>query len=54
MTDYTFPRARWCGLVAAIAILAAACGGNKPPVVPTGNAPPDQFLFQRGDDAMKR
>ena len=66
MTDYTFPmarrtrkaakahsRARWCGLL-AIAILAAACGGNKPPVVPTGNARPDQYLFQRGDDAMKR
>jgi outer membrane protein assembly factor BamD len=46
--------ARWCGLLAVIAILAAACGGNKPPVVPAGNAQPDQFLFQRGDDAMKR
>jgi outer membrane protein assembly factor BamD len=67
MTDYTFTlprrsrtaakaasRARWCGLVAAIALAAAACGGNKPPEIPAGNTAPDQFLFQRGDDAMKR
>jgi outer membrane protein assembly factor BamD len=55
MTDYRLSsRARWCILVAAIAVLAAACAGNKPPVVPAGNTAPDQFLFQRGDDAMKR
>jgi outer membrane protein assembly factor BamD len=55
MTDYRFsPRARCCTLIAAIAILAAACGGNKAPETPTGNTPPDQFLFQRGGDAMKR
>ena len=40
------------GVVAAIWL--AACGGNQPPVVPAGNAAPDQFLFQRADDAMKR
>ncbi len=39
--------------MAAIA-LAAACAGNKPPEIPAGNTAPDQFLFQRGDDAMKR
>ena len=40
--------------IVAIAILAAACAGNKAPEVPTGNTPVDQFLFQRGNDAMKR
>jgi len=39
--------------IAAMAWLAA-CGGNKPPVVPPGNSAPDQFLFQRADDSMKR
>jgi outer membrane protein assembly factor BamD len=32
----------------------AACGGNKPPVVPAGNSAPDQFLFQRATDAVMR
>src|SRR3979409_1849091 len=55
MTDYRFsPRARCCTLIAAIAILVAACGGNKAPETPTGNTPPDQFLFQRAGDAMKK
>jgi outer membrane protein assembly factor BamD len=55
MTDYRISsRARWRGLIAAIALLTAACGGNKPPVAPTGNTPPDQFLFQRANDSVKR
>src|SRR5258705_3588698 len=55
MTDYRFsPRARCHTLIATIAILAAACGGNKAPETPTGNTPPDQFLFQRASDSMKR
>lgn len=64
MTDYRLSsrarwwrcasRARWCSLIAAIALLAAACGGNKPPEAPTGNTPPDQFLFLRANDAMTR
>src|SRR5258705_10721541 len=32
----------------------AACGGNPTPVVPAGNAAPDQFLFERANDSMKR
>lgn len=31
-----------------------ACGGNKAPATPTGNTPPDQFLFQRANDSVKR
>jgi outer membrane protein assembly factor BamD len=46
------------GLRTLITIVAmawlAACGGNKPPVVPPGNSAPDQFLFQRATDAVKR
>src|SRR5258705_3907350 len=55
MTDYRFsPRARCCCLIAAVAILAGASGGNKAAETPAGNPPPDQFLFQRGRDAMMR
>ena len=32
----------------------AACGGNKAPETPPGTTPPDQFLFQRANDAVKR
>ncbi|HEU5255665.1 MAG TPA: outer membrane protein assembly factor BamD [Vicinamibacterales bacterium] len=32
----------------------AACGGNRAPETPPGTVPPDQFLMQRADDAMKR
>ena len=35
-------------------LLAAACAGNRPPDVPTGNTPADQFLSQRASDAMMR
>jgi len=34
--------------------MLAACGGNKAPESPTGNTPPDQFLFQRANDAVRR
>ena len=39
-------------IVAAVAL--TACGGNKAPATPTGNVPPDQFLFQRANDAVMR
>ena len=32
----------------------AACGGNKLPETPPANVQPDQFLFQRANDAMRR
>ena len=32
----------------------AACGGNRAPETSPGTVPPDQFLMQRADDAMKR
>jgi outer membrane protein assembly factor BamD len=32
----------------------AACGGNRAPETPPGTIPPDQFLMQRANDAMKR
>ena len=35
-------------------MLVAACSGNKAPVLPTGNTPPDQFLFQRANDAVMK
>ena len=55
MTDYRFSSRARCGtLLAAIAILAAACGGNRAPETPAGNTPPDQFLSQRAIDAMMR
>jgi len=31
-----------------------ACGGNRAPETPPGTVPPDQFLMQRANDAMKR
>lgn len=39
--------------IAAMALLTA-CGGNRAPAVPAGNSAPDQFLFQRANDAMMR
>jgi outer membrane assembly lipoprotein YfiO len=42
-------------LFVALALIGlAACAAKKPTDVPTGTTPPDQFLFQRGDDSMKR
>jgi outer membrane protein assembly factor BamD len=35
-------------------IWIAACGGNRAPETPPGTIPPDQFLIQRANDAMKR
>ena len=41
--------------IVALAIVTSACHhGNKPADVPTGNTPADQFLFQRGNDSMKK
>ena len=55
MTDSRIrPRTRWGGVLAAAAILAAACGGNRSLQPPTGNAQPDQFLFERAAAAVKR
>ncbi|HEY3092063.1 MAG TPA: outer membrane protein assembly factor BamD [Vicinamibacterales bacterium] len=55
MSDFRCSRAIRRVLIGVVAaIWLAACGGNQPPVVPAGNAAPDQFLFQRADDAMKR
>src|SRR3954466_12780759 len=42
--------------VVAVVALAwlGACAGKKAPDVPTGTTPPDQFLFQRAQDSLKR
>jgi len=48
-------RAGWRILLAIVAMASlTACGGNKPPETPTGNIPPDQFLFQRANDGVRR
>jgi len=48
-------RAGWRILFAIVAVASlTACGGNKAPETPTGSIPPDQFLFQRANDAVKR
>ena len=56
MIDSRFrSRAGWHTLITIVAMAwLAACGGNKPPVVPPGNTAPDQFLFQRANDAVMR
>ena len=56
MIDLRFrSRAGWRVLFALFAAsMLAACGGNKAPESPTGNTPPDQFLFQRANDAVRR
>src|SRR5215467_11991952 len=48
-----FSHAGRCALL-LITVVVAACGGNKAPQAPAGNNQPDQFLFQRAQDAMKR
>jgi len=44
------------GTLTTLVALASlyACGGNNPPAPPPGNSAPDQFLFQRANDAVKR
>ena len=56
MIDSRFrSRAGWRTLITIVAMAwLAACGGNKPPIVPAGNSAPDQFLFQRATAAMMR
>jgi outer membrane protein assembly factor BamD len=56
MIDSKFrSRALWRTLITIAAMgWLAACGGNKPPVVPAGNTAPDQFLFQRATDSVMR
>ena len=47
--------AAWRVLIALVtAAMLAACGGNKAPETPTGNTPPEKFLFQRANDAVRR
>ena len=41
-------------LLIAGMVALAACGGNKAPETAPGNVPPDQFLFQRANDGMRR
>jgi outer membrane protein assembly factor BamD len=41
-------------LLAFATVWIAACGGNKAPETPPGTVPPDQFLLQRANDAVKR
>ncbi|HTI40647.1 MAG TPA: outer membrane protein assembly factor BamD [Vicinamibacterales bacterium] len=48
-------RAGWRILLTIVAVATlTACGGNKAPETPTGSVPPDQFLFQRANDGMRR
>jgi outer membrane protein assembly factor BamD len=41
-------------LIAFAMLWLAACGGNRAPETPPGTIPPDQFLFERANDAIKR
>jgi outer membrane protein assembly factor BamD len=54
MSNSRYSRASWRIVIGIAATWLAACGGNRPPAVPTGNTAPDQFLFQRANDAMMR
>ena len=54
MSNSKYSRASWRIVIGIAATWLAACGGNRPPAVPTGNTAPDQFLFQRANDAMMR
>jgi outer membrane protein assembly factor BamD len=48
------PRIGWRILAVLATVWLAACGGNRPPETPSGNVPPDQFLLQRANDAVRR
>jgi outer membrane protein assembly factor BamD len=55
MTDQRASRRAWTLTIATLVVaLAAGCGGNKAPEGPTGTTPPDQFLFERGTDAVNK
>ena len=55
MIDFSVhSRFRPCIVFVVAMIWLAACGGNKAPETPPGTVPPDQFLFQRANDAMRR
>jgi outer membrane protein assembly factor BamD len=43
-----------CLVLVFAMVWIAACGGNPAPETPPGTIPPDQFLIQRANDAMKR
>jgi outer membrane protein assembly factor BamD len=55
MIDFSVhSRLRPCLVFVVAMMWLAACGGNKAPETPPGTIPPDQFLFQRANDAMRR
>src|SRR5215212_8152847 len=41
-------------LVLVAAVWLAACGGKKAPDAAPGTVPPDQFLFERANDSVRR
>jgi outer membrane protein assembly factor BamD len=45
--------ARWTTLVAIVAVLSAGCASGRRGSVPPGTAQPDQFLFDKGNEALK-
>jgi outer membrane protein assembly factor BamD len=55
MIDFTVQPRIGLRLLLVVAMTSvAACGGNRAPETPPGTVPPDQFLMQRANDAMKR
>jgi outer membrane protein assembly factor BamD len=55
MIDFRFrSRIRSRALITLAMLWLAACGGNRAPETPPGTVPPDQFLSERANDAMKR
>jgi outer membrane protein assembly factor BamD len=50
----TFSRlAAWTALMAIVAVLFAGCASGRRGSVPPGTAQPDQFLFDKGNEALK-
>jgi outer membrane protein assembly factor BamD len=41
-------------LIVVAAVWLAACGGKKAPDTPPATVPPDQFLFERANDSVRR